>query len=96
MNYLVQTAGSGQVAALVKRTGLLDKLETHDIRGEFVNVDIDANGEGFLKGFPNIAFVGKSKLISTYISNERDIIARRPVGFDILGQEVAVYVVLCQ
>jgi AIPR protein len=91
---LVKTAGPAQVASLIKRSDLFNKLSTHDVRGEFlINLDIDQNGKGFLDAHDSISFVGKSDLISHYISSERAIQDRAQAVFDVLGIDVAQHVV---
>jgi hypothetical protein len=80
------------VAALAKRLDLVNKISTHELRGEFIsNVDADNNGEDFLKSVPNIIFVGKAALESTYISDTRDVPVHAPVTFDIGGFHVTEY-----
>ncbi len=91
---LVKTAGNAQVASLIKRTDLLNKLSGHEVRGEFlINLDLDKNGEGFLDGHENISFFGKSDLVSQYISSERAIKEHPTAIFDVLGIDVAQHVV---
>jgi len=91
---LIKSAGNAQVAALAKRLDLVNKISTHELRGEFLsNVDLDANGFSFLKSAQNITFIGRSALKSTYISDTRDIPVHAPVTFDIGGFHVAQYTV---
>lgn len=91
---LINSAGNAQVAALAKRLDLVNKISTHELQGEFLsNVDLDKNGASFLKAHPNIAFVGKTALESTYISDERDVKIHEPVTFDIGGFRVTEYTV---
>ncbi len=95
VNHLVNTAGNAQVANLIKRSGLVSKLPTYDLRGEFlINIDLDGNGRAFLDHHGKaLTFVGKSSLISSYISDERDLPIRNPTAFDILGINVAEHIV---
>jgi hypothetical protein len=94
IKHLIATAGAAEVAALAKRLDLVNKIATHDLRGEFLtNVQIDANGESFLKVSPEIVFVGKSDLASTYISDERDLPVHGPIKFDITGFPASEYIV---
>lgn len=73
---LISSAGNAQVAALAKRLDLANKISTHELRGEFIsNVDLDKNGASFLKTHPNISFIGKTALESSYISDERAKVA---------------------
>lgn len=40
--HLMNTAGGAQVASLIRHSGLLNKLSTHELQGEFVtNIDLD-------------------------------------------------------
>lgn len=83
-----------QLTALAKRIDLLNKLTTHTVRGEFVtNMDLDVNGVAFLSQAPNITFVGKQELVSTYISDVRDIPTHAPAKFDIVGYQISEYIV---
>lgn len=91
---LITSAGNAQVAALAKRLDLVNKIGTHELRGEFLaNVDLDTNGTSFLKSHPNVTFVGKTALESTYISDERNVRIHKPVKFDIGGFRVTEYTV---
>jgi len=91
---LVTSAGKAQVAALIKRLDLANKISTHELRGEFLsNVDADKNGQNFLISHPSITFIGKTALESTYISDERDVAIHAPVTFDIGGFHVTEYTV---
>lgn len=90
---LIDTAAP-EVARLIKRLDVLNKISTHELRGEFIcNVDADANGEDFLKTTPNIFFVGKTRLNDTYISEKRDLPVHKPISFDVIGLSVAEYTV---
>ena len=90
----MQTAGNAQVAELIKRLDLVNKIATHELRGEFIsNIDIDANGLAFLKAAPHISFVGKTGLKETYISDERHLPVHGPISFDIAGFPVSEYIV---
>lgn len=94
IEHLIRTAGHAEVAALSKRLNLVDKIATHDLRGEFlVNVDLDANGESYLKTVPHVSFVGKTALATTHISDERELAVHGPITFDIVGYPVSQYVV---
>lgn len=91
---LLASAGDAQVGALVRRLDLTNKVGKYELRGEFLtNIDLDRNGEAFLQVTPEIAFVGKSKLVSTYISDQRDLPIRSPASFDIIGFAATEYVV---
>ena len=91
---LLASAGDAQVAALIKRTDLLSKIDTYDVRGEFVtNINVDSNGMAFLAGTSNVTFVGKHRLVSEYISPERTLPKRKSIFFDILGFQPTEYIV---
>lgn len=91
---LIKSAGDAEVAALAKRLDLVNKIATHELRGECIaNVDIDKNGLAFLQHAPHIYFVGKSQLVSTFISDKRDIPVHGPIGFDIGGFSASEYIV---
>lgn len=93
--HLMSTAGNAQVAALIKSSGLLKKLGSYELRGEFVtNIDLDHNGDAFLlQHSGEITFTGKSKLFSNYISDERDLPSQKPAVFDIFGVNYAEHIV---
>lgn len=77
-----------------KRLDLVNKISTHDLKGEYLsNVDIDINGEAYLKTIPQIGFVGKSRLRATYISDQRDTPIHTPATFDIVGFRTTEYTV---
>jgi hypothetical protein len=91
---LVTTAGDAHVARLIKRLDLLQKVESYEIRGMYLcNLDIDANGSAYLATAPNITFVGKAKLESTYVSDKRNEPVSSPIVFDVAGFSVAEYIV---
>lgn len=91
---LIKSAGKAQVALLATRLDLVNKISTHELRGEFLsNVDLDKNGENFLTGAKHISFVGKKVLQSTYISDVRDIPVHAPAKFDVVGFPIAEYIV---
>jgi hypothetical protein len=90
---LIQSAGDGKVATLAKRLELVNKIETHHLRGEFVsNIEMDENGVAFIP-ISNITFVGKRTLIASYISDQRNIPIGTPAQFDITGIRVSEYIV---
>jgi hypothetical protein len=92
--HLISTGGTVQVVALAKRLDLVNKIATHELRGEYLtNINLDKNGSDFLAGAPHIHFVGRTILQSTYISDERDIPVHGPVIFDIAGFPVSEYIV---
>jgi hypothetical protein len=94
ISQLLSTASNTDVATLIKNLDLLNKVETHDIVGEYVtNIDLDQNGRDYLAHAPAISFVGKSELIANWISDTRDIPQRAPVSFDIHGFQATEYIV---
>ena len=91
---LIDSGGDADVVKLVKRLDLLNKIDDYDLRGVFVaNIDIDLNGESYLKTNPLITFVGKEKLINSYISEQRTIPQTDAAVFDISGFSLSEYVV---
>lgn len=95
VQHLIETSGGSQLVALIKRTELLDKLGSHEVRGEFVtNIDLDHNGLAFLSHYESeITFVGKTKLLNTYISVERDLPKDARASFDIYGVSYSEHIV---
>jgi len=90
---LIEAAGEGKVGTLAKRLDLVNKIATHQLRGEFVsNIEVDENGTNFLPN-SNITFVGGLALIERYISDKRDIPVGTPAQFDITGIRVSEYIV---
>jgi len=94
MPNLIKSAGSAQVASLVKRLDLLSRILTYEVHGEFVsNVDIDANGSDFLATAKKINYVGRTVLTSTYCSDERNPPMHPPASFNIQGIKYAEYII---
>jgi AIPR protein len=94
VNGLLKSAGSAQVAGLIKRLDLATKVSNYELRGEFVsNVEIDANGRAFLALAKRIAFVGRNTLESTYCSDERNPPIHKPAAFDIQGIKISEYII---
>jgi hypothetical protein len=90
----IASAGNAQVGALVQRLQLLDKIATHSLRGELLtNINIDHNGLDYLNSVLHISFTGKETLLSTYVSETRDIPDHPSITFDIHGLPVAEWVV---
>ena len=91
---LIKTGGDADVVRLVQRLDLLNKISTHELRGEFVsNIDIDTNGSSFIDQTPEISFIGGTQLNQHFISDERITPVKDPVQFDILGFSTSEYVV---
>jgi hypothetical protein len=60
---IVAANGKGQLAGLIQRLDLEHKIKTHSIRGEFLsNIELDVNGDSFLRTVSGIGFVGKGTL----------------------------------
>ena len=91
---LIDSAGKAQVAALLRRLNIVDKVTDYELRGEFLsNVNLDMNGESFLQQTPNISFAGRKVLTSTYISDQRDEPISNPVTFDVSAFQITEYTV---
>ena len=91
---LIASAKNTQLATLCARLDLVNKIATHDLRAEYVtNIELDGNGVSFLMTQGNIAVVGKSRLLTTYISDEREEFQGQPIAFDIAGIPISKYVV---
>jgi hypothetical protein len=91
---LAAAAGKNRLGALIKEPELVPKIATHMVVGEFIaNMELDANGEGFLKGDNQIRFVGGKTLRDTYISDARDIPIRDEARFSVTGFSVTEYTV---
>ena len=73
---------------------MINKISNHELRGEFVsNIEIDKNGTGFLDTAQHIAFIGKTKLETTYISDKRTLPIHKKRDFDVIGFKVTEYTV---
>ena len=91
---LAASAGRAQVAALIKRLEITDKIDEYELRAEFLsNIDLDANGDAFLEQAPEMSFVGRKVLETAYISDRRDAPIRAPISFDISGFQITEYTV---
>jgi hypothetical protein len=91
---IIATGGDAEVVRLIRSLDLVNKVNTHELRGEFVtNIDIDANGTAFLATTPQITFLGRTDLIGSYVSNERTPPMRSPCKFDLTGFQTTDYVV---
>jgi AIPR protein len=91
---LIAAAGTAEVARLAKRLDLVSKIATHELRGEFItNLEIDANGTAFVAASPQITFVGKVALQTSYISDSREIPPHTRRTFDIGGFQVTQYTI---
>ena len=91
---LIIAAGKNRLAALAKELDLETKIASHKLRGEFItNMEADQNGKNFLSASPNLLFVGRTRLVDTYISDSRDIPVHTKATFDIVGFNVTEYAV---
>jgi AIPR protein len=87
---LMDTGGSAQVVSLIKRLNLIAVLDQYTVQGVFIsNVNMDANGRAYLAQTPQLSFVGKSILESTYISDARDVPLGQVAEFDIAGLNIS-------
>ncbi|MCJ2013281.1 AIPR family protein [Methylobacterium sp. J-076] len=95
IEHLLSTAGDAQVANLIRHSGLIEKISSYDLRGEYiVNIDLDQNGSDFLKQYRNIiTFIGKKELVAKFLSNERDLPIQKIVSFDVLGVSYAEHII---
>ena len=91
---LIDSAGDAEVARLLRRLEIVDKIGEYDLRGEFLsNIEVDANGLAFLGQSPEITFVGTKYLAQAYISDKRDDPIHTPIAFDVSGFQVTEYTV---
>lgn len=91
---LLKSAEDSEVAALIQRLNLLDKIADYEIVGEYLtNIACDSNGADFLGTFPQISFIGPDLLGSTYISDERDVVIHEEAVFDVSSFQVTEYIV---
>lgn len=91
---LVASAGDGEIAGLIARLDIANKVEDYEVVGEFLtNLDSDSNADAFLRSAPHITFVGASKLKDTYISDDKDLPPRPPIAFNIKGLSLATLVI---
>jgi hypothetical protein len=91
---LIDTGGDAEVVRLVERLDVINKIKTHDLNGIFIsNIDIDSNGEAYLRNIQEIQFIGKSILIKSYISDKRTSPVTKMAEFDISGLHTSEYIV---
>jgi hypothetical protein len=92
LSEMISAAGKADVAKLATRLDLANKIGVYELRGEFLsNIDIDGNGEAYLKSVPNITFVGRKNLEQAYISPAREVPDHKPASFDVTGFTVTEY-----
>ena len=91
---LIQSAGDAQVASLLQRLEVADKLSEYQLFGEYLtNINLDHNGLAYLQQTEDVLFVGRDVLTSTYISDQRDVPVPTPVEFDVSGFQITEYTV---
>ena len=84
VSQLISSAGEAEVAKLLSRLNLVEKIGEYEVVGEYLtNIDVDSNGQAFLPNVPQITFVGPDLLDSTFISDERDVVIRKDAEFDV-------------
>lgn len=89
---MITASGTNQLANLLRRLDIASKIQTHELRGEFIsNINIDDNGTSFLATCPMMAVVGKTDLESSYISDSRELPTNAAAVLDILGFDVTEY-----
>ena len=94
VNKLIGSAGRAEVAGLTKRLDIAEKIGEYDVKGEFLsNIDLDVNGQSFMDQSPQISFVGRTSLESTYISDSRDDPIHAPISFDVSSFQITEYTV---
>ena len=94
VNKLIQSAGNAEVARLLRRLEIADKISEYELRGEYLsNIELDANGEAFVDQSSQIAFVGRKFLEQTYISDKRDDPIHAPISFDVSSFQTTEYTV---
>lgn len=88
------SAKNVMLGKLIARLDLINKVATHELRGAFIsNIDSDQNGNDFLAVSPQIEFIGKTSLVSSYISDSREALIHGEMVFDIGGFDVTEYTV---
>lgn len=91
---LVDNAGKAEVASLIKRLGLIERLEAYQIKGVFVaNTELSSDGEAYLNITDQIEFISKKQLEDEYISDKKEMKAISETTFDISGMEITSYFV---
>ena len=91
---LVDDSGRAEVASLIKRLDLINKLEAYSVRGIFVaNTNLSSDGDKYLNITDNIEFVGKTELENEYISDKKELNIQSEASFDISGLEITSYYV---
>lgn len=89
---LIKSAGSADVASLLKRLDVERLVAQYKVRGEYVsNINLDANGKQFADSHGAMLVVGRDRLAASYISDERTIPPRLERTFDFFGFTATEY-----
>lgn len=89
---LMDSSAHLELGKLMKRLDVVAKLPKYDVRGVYLsNVDLDTNGQEYLRNRPEIVFVGKTVLTETFISDARSAAIPETAAFDVSGFGVADY-----
>jgi hypothetical protein len=92
IEHIINSAGNAQLVSILKRLEILNIIDNYEIRGIFIsNINIDPNGESYLKITPRIKFIGKKDLESTFISDSKTIKTGIQASFNITGFKYAKY-----
>lgn len=91
---LIAAGGDSQLATMLRRLNMRQKVVTHELKAEFVsNINIDDNGSSFLTTCSAMSVIGKDYLNRSYISNSRELPDNGKATLDILGFDVTEYTV---
>ena len=89
---LLDSAGKAEVASLIKRLDLLNKIEAYQVRGIFIaNTDLSSDGETYISITEDLDFIGKTELENEYISDKKELNIQPETSFDISGLEITSY-----
>lgn len=88
---LIAEAGRADVASLINRLDLINKIDSYVIRGIFVsNLNLSSDGEAYINK-SGIEFIGKDILEHEYISDSKDINTQVEAIFDISETQTTEY-----
>jgi hypothetical protein len=91
---LVKEAGKAEVASLIRRLDLVEKIEAYTVRGIFVSIsELSSDGQSYLDKVDKIEFIGKTILDSEYISSSKETKVQAEGKFNIEGTEITTYYV---
>ena len=91
---LIQSAGNAQVASLLQRLEVADKVTEYQMIREYLtNINLDHNGLAYLQQTDDLLFIGRDVLTSTHISDQRDVPVPTPVEFDVSNFQITEYTV---